>query len=419
MRSENRSPQKSVVMLTTDRCIDRRISLEAASLEDAGWDVTIIAMPTDMLDLDHPRVVRLGQGTARAMSVKEGGVLATYKWMRRWLPMNSRLMMWLKAAAWRHFLDQERFFVKAFEPVVSQYRPTVFLAHDLPVLAVARRAAARCGAKLVYDSHELYCEQEFPEDVKRRWAAVEHKHIGVCDAVMTVNPSIARELENRYGLDEVEVVYNAEYARDIEHEERYFHKYFSLADKDKVLLFQGGVTVGRNIELLVSAMRLLLNKHVHLVLLGNGTLVQTLRRRSQELGVAGVVHFHPAVPQTDLLRLTASADAGLIPYQAICLNNYYCTPNKLFEFIAAGIPVLGSDLPEINHIVTTQGIGRVADLGSEPRMAAAIDTFFSDDAQLCKWRDNAKTARSVFSWDHEGRKVVELFEKLLHSGVTP
>jgi glycosyltransferase involved in cell wall biosynthesis len=178
------------------------------------------------------------------------------------------------------------------------------------------------------------------------------------------------------------------------------------------LLYQGGLSTGRQLEALVSAMALVQVTGVHLVILGDGPLQPALQKLAVAPGAQGRVHLHPAVPQSELLAWTAAADAGVIPYQPTCLNNLYCTPNKLFEFIAAGLPILASDLPEIRAIVAGHGIGQLADLSSPSAIAAAIDRFFADRRQLAIWRDASQKARGILNWDEEGRKVVRVFKGL-------
>ena len=400
-----------VVMLTADRQIDRRILLEADSLGTAGWEVIILGMPLDpgQADVD-PRVRRVGEAAVAA--AQDNFIMGAYRFLRRCLPMNGFLMRGMKSFAWRYLFDQENFFVRLFAGSAFRYSPKIFVAHDLPMLPVARQAAERCGAKLVYDSHELYSEQEFSRQEKQRWAEIEAKHVGACDAVITVNPSIATELEHRHGLQRVHVVYNAErLQRGLTRQWR-FHERFGLASGVKVLLFQGGLSAGRNIEALVEAFGAIQNSMTHLVIMGDGQLRARLKAIADHARCADKVHFHPAVSQHDLLDFTASADAGVIPYQATCLNNRYCTPNKLFEFIAAGVPILASNLPEIERIVSTYSIGMVGDLSTSRSIASIVDEFFCDGARMQKWRTNAEEARSAICWEREGSKIVEIFEAL-------
>lgn len=407
---ESMHAARSVVMLTADRQIDRRILLSADSLEAAGWDVTIIAMPLDEQATDDRRVVRIGSNAGPIN--RENRVLDAYRWVRAHLPMNGRLMRWMKRLTWRYLVDQESFYSKLFYSTASRYAPSVFVANDLPMLPVAGQLAQGRGARLVYDSHELYTEQEFSEREKRRWSEIEAKYIGVCDVVITVNQSIATELEQRYGLSGVRVIYNAERTRQAPAVTRRLHEVFGLPLDKKIVLLQGGLSAGRNLEVLVDAMRYVQNTSVVLVVLGDGLLLCSLQKLAHQPELKGRVYFHAGVPQAQLLALTAAADAGVIPYQATCLNNRYCTPNKLFEFIAAGLPILATDLPELQKLIEGQQIGLVGDTGSPQKLAALIDGFFSDEQRFVTWKANVAEARQRICWEQEEKKLVEIYRAL-------
>jgi glycosyltransferase involved in cell wall biosynthesis len=399
-----------ILMLCNDRQIDRRILLQADSLEEDGWDVTILAMPTDELaGMDDRRVRRIGARTESAAR-QENRVLGVYNVMRRHLPMNGRVMRAMKSLAWRFLVDHERFYLNLFLADARQHQAEVVVAHDLPMLAVGRTLSEEFGAHFVYDSHELYSEQEFSRGQRASWAQVERRHIHACDQVITVNPSIARELEARYGVAEVAVIHNAERIQAQTERSWYLHERFGIPREHRVLLFQGGFSAGRNLLELVEAMALLPHCGIHLVLLGDGQLAGALQRLVERKGMSSRVHLHPAVAQSQLLKVTAAADAGVIPYQAICLNNYYCTPNKLFEFIAAGLPILASDLPELRRLVEGNQIGCVGDLGTPRAIASMIEAFFSDGQRLQRWREQLAVVRQELSWQQEGERLKQLYK---------
>jgi glycosyltransferase involved in cell wall biosynthesis len=399
-----------ILMLTPDRQIDRRILLQADSLEAAGWDVTILAMPLDNKAEEDPRVVRIGSVISSAR--RENAVLDIYRWVRSHLPMNGFLMRGMKRLAWRFLVDQESFYTKLFFSSASHYKPGVIVAHDLPMLPVSTKLAKACGAKLVYDSHELYSEQEFSAREKRRWSEIETKYIGLCDVVITVNQSIADELMKRYGVTDVKVIHNAERAVNAPKKTRLLHTLFGLPANRKILLLQGGLSAGRNLENLVDAMQYVQNEVIILVILGDGLLLKKLKQKVQAKNLVSRVYFHPSVAQKDLLAFTAAADAGIIPYQATCLNNYYCTPNKLFEFIAVGLPILGSDLPEIRNMIDGQQIGKTGEMRISTEIAWLIDDFFADEKRLALWRGNTLAARQTVCWENEGEKLVKIYEVL-------
>lgn len=412
MVSDTQPPRSHILMLSNDRQIDRRILLQADSLQEAGWQVTILAMPLDKpATAEDRRVVRIG-ADCESQARKENRVLDAYRRLRRWLPMNGYFMRLLKSMAWRFVVDQEQFYLNLFLVDGRRHPAQVVVAHDLPMLAVGRTLAAEFGAKLVYDSHELFSEQEFSRGQQKSWARIEQKHIHACDRVITVNPSIARELERRYDLAQVSVIHNAERVSSLAPRSKYLHECFDIPHPHRVLLFQGGFSAGRNLENLVKGIASLTSADIHLVLLGDGTLSDRLQRLALRLGMEKRVHFHAAVPQQRLLEITASADAGIIPYQAICLNNYYCTPNKLFEFIAAGLPILASDLPELRRLVVGNAIGTVASLSRPAQLGAAIEHFFGDPDRLQAWREKLASVRDELSWQREGERLQQIYEEL-------
>lgn len=390
---------RSAIMLTTDVIVDRRILLEAESLRQAGWDVEIVA--------PHSGVGAVERKPPLAQ--KALGVL--YRQIRDRLPFRETLGPKVRELGWRFVMDPEQYHLKLFAGLAGAHADLV-IAHDLPTLPPAFALADRLDVPVLYDSHELFVEQGFSAFEMKRWTEIERRYIARCAAVTTVNPSIADELETRYDIDGVKVVLNAEKAWAGEPLTGHFHRRFGLPAASKVLLFQGGLSADRNLENLVGAMRRVANPDIHLVMMGDGQIRTKLSRLAVDLGLADRVHFHPRVPQADLLAHTAAADAGVIPYLPVSLNNRYATPNKLFEFIAAKPPILASDLPEIRRIVSRYDIGLLADMGNERSIATAIDEMFRSSDRLAKWRENQAVAGRDINWEIEGAKFVKIAESV-------
>lgn len=399
-------------MLTPDCDIDRRILLEAQSLIDDGWKVTVVAMPsTDPTRADPiwVRRVELYAGTV----TREQCVMKCYGWLRSRIPMNGAIMKALKALVWRKVVDPETFYARMFAAAIAEDRPDVVVAHDLPMLPLAHQKAIAAGAKLILDSHELWCEQAFPESWKRGWRAVEQRHIRACDMVITVNQSIAHALQTTYALSRVEVIANATVPETSK--PRSLREACALADDAMILLYQGGLVSGRQLEMCIDAIALVRNPRVHLVLLGGGALRAGLINRSIRARSKARVHFLDPVPQRELLSWTESADAGIIPYGAQCENNRLCTPNKLYEFIAARTPILANDLPELRAMVQGNGFGMVCALTDPMRTAEAIDELFADSARLARWRKSLVEQGSRFEWPAEARRYQAMFRTLFPS----
>ena len=407
-----------VAMFTRDRQIDRRILLEADTLEADGWSVSIFAVPADgMAEPDDRRVVRIGgASTGDGPSAGSGTLLRAYQGVGRFLPVNSRWLMALRAIVLSLYRGGPGAFVeRLFARVIEETRADVYVAHDLPMLSVAVAAVERYGGKLVYDSHELFAEQEFTSVEKRMWHRLEKRYIGRCDLVITINPSIARELERRYPVPSVQVIHNAERVDARVQGGRLFHERLGLSPRVRILLFQGGLSEGRNLDMLIRMIPFVRTQDLHLVFLGNGVLADNLSRLAVKLGVNSRVHLIPAVPQHRLLEYTASADAGVIPYRANCLNSFYCTPNKLFEFIAAGIPMIATDLPELRRLIGENRIGLIGDTGAPDGIARLVDEMFREPDGVGRFDDALSRARKRINWQNESQRLVQMYRGLIES----
>ena len=407
----NGASRPSVLMLTADRRIDRRILLEADALEEGGWTVKILGMPLDKDEPDRdPRVVRIG--ATQALNMREHLLLSGYRHVRTMLAMNSFWMKGLKSQIWRWVVDQEKFFTNAFLQDALRHPSDVVVAHDLPMLGVARLVASQFGARLVYDNHELYSEQEFTHREKARWVEIERRHIGAANLIIAVNQSIANELKARYDVADPQVILNAEHPYRSSTDRGIIRDVLGLPSKSVIGIYQGGLSAGRNLDTLLEAVALIDLNDFHLVLLGDGQLAVSLKRRVKRMGLSKRVHFLPAVPQSELLAHSSSADFGIIPYLPVCLNTYYCTPNKLFEFIAAGLPVLASDLPELRRFIIGHDIGMVADLSNPASAARVLSRMAGDTLERKRLAAKVILAQESICWSIEGSRLVKIFEPL-------
>jgi glycosyltransferase involved in cell wall biosynthesis len=110
------------------------------------------------------------------------------------------------------------------------------------------------------------------------------------------------------------------------------------------------------------------------------------------------------------LALTVEAGAGIIPYPDLDFNTAHCRPNKLFEFIAAGVPILASDLPELRLYVHDTGFGRIAPMLSDEAIWHAIDDFFTHD--LAPNRQALQRDGAAFTWEAQERRLLDLYRAL-------
>jgi glycosyltransferase involved in cell wall biosynthesis len=294
--------------------------------------------------------------------------------------------------------------------------PDVIHCHDLTTLpaAVKLRRRLNPSAKLIYDSHEFWPFQWMRGPIQQYWLQLENKYIHEADLVITVNASIAREMEKLYDLRRVETIFNSHGVGACfpTISEADFLRHFGAQPGGFRVVFQGGFIHGRNLEELVLAFELLWGDSIRLFLLGEGELEPRLRNLCKERGISNV-HFGKWVPQDMLLAYVAHADMGVIPYSGdVCLNNYLCTPNKLFEYIEAGVPICAADLPELRKHVKQRDIGEVYPMRTTQEIAYALKDC-SDRVKRGDFTPAAlDTARIEMGWPKQRAKLLKLYEDL-------
>jgi glycosyltransferase involved in cell wall biosynthesis len=304
-------------------------------------------------------------------------------------------------------------------PVAIRAGADVYHAHDLINLPVAYRAARARGAKLAYDAHELFSEIDNPWIRVRRgyWRRTEKRLLPACLLATTVNEFIADEMARRYGVPPPEVIYNCPQAPegfDPEAAARagHLHNALGLPREVRVVLYQGWLGEGRGLEEMIRGAGRLRSANAVLALMGYGDYRSGLEAIASRGGLGDVVRFLDPVPQGDLLAYCASASVGLIPYRPVDLNHYYSSPNKLFDFIQARLPILANDLPFLRKVIAGRDIGMVASMTTPDSVGEAMLGILSklDDAHTAsRWRHNLAQAAQVYNWEHEGEKLLRLF----------
>ena len=296
-----------------------------------------------------------------------------------------------------------------------------FHAHDLLALPAATTARGRSGGVVVYDSHEVFVEAganaRRPAAAKRGLRAIERELASQAAALVTVNESIAELLGGALGLDRVVVVRNCPPRWDPPAPpERRFHARLGLAPGTRVVLYHGGFVRDRGIEALLAAVPWLPPDAV-VVLLGYGPLRDTLVEAADAPGLAGRVHLLDAVPPDELLGWVASADVAVMANQPATLNERLSTPNKLFESLAAGTPVVSSDFPERRRIVIDDPdgpLGAVCDPTDPAALGAAIAGLLRlDEAAAADLRARClRAAHARYAWETEAGKLLALYRDL-------
>lgn len=265
---------------------------------------------------------------------------------------------------------------------------------------------------LVYDSHEIFTE--VPELVARPskqniWRKLEAKLFPKLRYVFTVNDSIATWFEKRYGIRPLVVRNMPRFSKPYEHVMT--REQLNLPSQGKIVLLQGaGINIDRGAEELVDAMRLVGN--VTLVIVGSGDVIPLLKKRVQERQLESRVIFTGKVPHEKLRAYTAIADLGVTLDKPTNINYKFSLPNKIFDYIHAGVPVLASELPEVAAIVRNYKVGIVIPSVTPEAVANGIhEAFASTEYQT--WKANALKAASSLCWESEEEVLKSVYSQFL------
>ena len=264
-------------------------------------------------------------------------------------------------------------------------------------------------AKIIYDAHEFETEQVENPNRLLHFLSVRLERFLVkrADAVITVSEGIASEYAKRYGIPKPRLVLNCPPFQVVRKSDRFREK-FAIGKDQTIFLYQGGLLRGRGIENLMDVFSRAVRKDIVLVVIGSGPLEGQIRKAAER---CGNIFFHPAVPSKELLSYTASADVGFLPYPNNCLNNYYCSPNKFFEYAMAGLPILVTDLPEMKRLVDMYRCGVVMASDTTEGVFAALEKIMAEDRSV--YSANARKLAERYNWEAQEKVLLSVYREVL------
>jgi glycosyltransferase involved in cell wall biosynthesis len=282
-------------------------------------------------------------------------------------------------------------------------RHDVWHCNDIEALLVGIVAKFfRRKLLLVYDCHEFEAERNAQSALKGRLIRrLERRFLPWVSEVITVSPSIAAAYKELYKVERVALIRNVPHKKSLSADPVDLHKKFNIPASARIAIYQGAFIPNRGLEQTLSAFDEIPSDTLHVVLMGYGVLQPMVEHAAAS---RANIHFQPAVPYDQILRHTAGADFGLLSVRPTCLSYLYCLPNKLFEYIQAGLPILSNNLPDCAEILARYKVGEVAQDGLT---ASAIKSFAQrlDGFPV----EVFKQAQADLNWDREEEKVLALY----------
>lgn len=372
--------KKAVITVISDLSTDMRVMKLALLMAEEGLEVTVIGR---MSEYPLPATVT--------------GI----RLVRIWVPFRKGPAMYIIFNLFLFF----RLLFRRYE---------ICVACDLDTLVPCYILSGLFRKKLIYDSHEYFTGQYGLKERHFRhflWKSAERLTVPRVKHMITVSDSIADIYRHEYGVNPV-VVRNV--AFDVSHLEPRHRNELGATDNELLLVCQGsGINPGRGGEELISAMAM--TSGVRLVFIGSGDAIARLQRLAAESPSRDRMTFLPRMPWEEMMRYTKCCDAGISVDTDTCINQRYSLPNKLFDYIAAGIPAVVSPLPEIVALVEHYGCGTVLEEVTPEAIAREIRRLANDPGLLHALRERARAAGRELTWEKEKQREQELIRSVIRS----
>lgn len=308
------------------------------------------------------------------------------------------------------------FLVRALLAIKS-IKPKSCHGHDPSGLFVAYFAKYFWGCKLIYDSHELWGHTSHMKNYNR----ILYKFGGVCekyiikktDIVITVNNSIGDILKKNTGKESIKIIRNI--SENNSAKINLNRNHLNLPNSKFILIYIGSLANGRGVDQLIKCMNHVRQDIGLAIVGGEPKYHDEYNRLIEGSSLMGRVRILPAVSPNEVISICSVADVGIHPIENTCLNHFYCLPNKLFQYIQAGIPIICSDFPEMKKIVDGYKVGKVFDVEDITNISNTINLLFQNTEKLIEYKNNCIKASTTLNWNIEKLKLLDIYNNLFSS----
>ena len=293
------------------------------------------------------------------------------------------------------------------------HRFDILVANDLDTLLPNFLASRIKRCQLVYDSHEYFTGVPEIQDrhfVKWVWKSIERLLFPKLNNVITVCDSIADLYYTEYKIKPVVVRNCSLLAGEII---PFSRRELGISEGNLLLILQGtGINTGRGGEELIDAIKI--TPGVSLMIVGSGDNLEIIREKVKRYNLEDSIKFIPKCSWKTLIRFTAAADAGLSLDKNTNINYLLSLPNKLFDYLSAGIPVIATNLPELSNIINKYHCGILIPVPSPEEISKAICALRDSNTLLSELKQNSVIASKSMNWEIESLKVECLYRSIIN-----
>ncbi len=282
----------------------------------------------------------------------------------------------------------------------------ILLANDLDALLPNYLVSKIKGCELVFDSHEIFSEAPTLYNRpfrKKIWKTLESFIVPKIKTFYTVSNGYADWFEKKYKI-RPEIIMNVPVVKSNIVGELEI-KLPEIRADEKVLIYQGVINFSRGIDKMIEAMQFVENAQLWIV--GFGPKKAEFEALTSQLNLNDKVKFIGQVSPLQLKLITPKADLGLSLEEDYGISYRYALPNKVFDYTHAGIPILGTNLPEIKHTIENYGIGKTVQNHEPQHIAKLIQEMLQEGKT--PYSENLKKAAEVFNWENEEKKLEKIY----------
>lgn len=367
--------KKIIILLFNEFTNDIRVYKESNSLRKAGFKVHIVAT--------------LAKGLKRN-EIVNGISIERLKVDYINIFLINLIVFWIKA-------------------MLKYRKNSVYHCNDLYTLPIGAgiKILFNNKAKIVYDCHEheteAYIYKKKPY-IKKIAKFIEKKLIKYADHIITVSNSIALDYKKRYNIKKPTLVLNC--PKYVKYQKGdLFRNIFNISKNTKIVLYQGEYREGQGLETTISAFNKIKNINAVLILLGYGKKRGVI---TSSFDKSKRIFIHKTVSIEKYMNYVSSADFGIHLLENNCINHEYALPNKFFEYIMAGLPVIVSNLIEMRTIVEKYKIGFIVKKNTIDELSKILIKL--DKVDYKKMKNNLLKIAKIYSWENQEKKLINIYQ---------
>ncbi len=306
---------------------------------------------------------------------------------------------------------------------VMRERPDVCHLHDFELIFLLPFLRLFSKCKIIYDVHEVYPEAVLDSNKISKFLQLplaivvditERILARLAHYIVTSDSDIAKRFETCH---RVATLFNYPRVSGLAFDEHGISFLKGRYVNRVPIIYQGSMSKQRGVFQLLDAMKILRDRRSDIILLLVGAkdndLLREVSERIKDYGLGDCVEVVKWIPHTEVFDYIRVSRLGIIPFLPTkkLMKNI---PIKQFEYMACGVPVLGSDLPPISSYVKAAGCGRVFDPGSaEALAAAALDMLKDEDEWKRMSEAGRKAVRELWNWEKMEAELFSVYEEVL------